>query len=130
MRPNGRDIQQVTRNGGKTAFDSPDGQWLYYKKEDLPGPVWRLPVQGGAETMVLSAEVLFRNFAVTAAGIYFMTAAGAIDFYRFDSGTTTSIAKILGRPGGGLTVSPDEKRILYSQLDQGASNIMLVDNFH
>jgi len=132
MRPSGADAQQVTRNGGRTAFESPDGQWLYYTKDNAGRSIWRMPVGGGAETVVVTAGVFGRNFAVTASGICFMRFQGdvaAIDEYRFDTGTTRSIATLRIRPDIGLTVSPDEKRILYTQIDHESSNIMLVENY-
>ncbi len=32
-------------------------------------------------------------------------------------------------PFGALTVSPDGQRLLYSQIDQSGSDLMLVENF-
>jgi Tol biopolymer transport system component len=131
--PSGGDPQQVTRNGGRVAFGSWDGQWLYYRKADPVGPIWRMPVAGGAETVLVSAAVAGRNFVVTGKGIYFMRYSGAvfvIAVYRFDTGTTESVVTLRGHPDMGLAVSPDEKRILYSQIDHEGNNIMLVENYH
>ena len=38
----GGEAVQVTRKGGVTAFESSDGQWLYYAKSDTVG-IWRTP---------------------------------------------------------------------------------------
>lgn len=40
---NGGQAVQVTRNGGRMALASPDGQWLYYAKSDTAG-IWRTPI--------------------------------------------------------------------------------------
>ncbi len=45
---------QVTRKGGREAFESPDGKSVYYHKRDVPG-IWRVPVEGGEEAQVLDA---------------------------------------------------------------------------
>jgi Tol biopolymer transport system component len=134
VRANGGEAQQVTRNGGRTAFESVDGQWLYYKKDAMAvaGPVWRMPVDGGAETIVVDAPFLLRNFAVATSGIYFVRQAGPgaeIAYYRFDTGQIRPLYTLPKRPDQGLTVSPDEKRILYAQIDQESSNVMLVDHY-
>jgi hypothetical protein len=79
-------------------------------------------------------------------GIYFVTAENptrpVIEFFDFATGKATEVAALekpiplFGRlPSGvtefnaGLAVSPDGRWILYTQLDQGGSDIMLVENF-
>jgi len=52
----------------------------------------------------------------------------SIQFFSFATGKVTLITKI-GKPFLGLSVSPDRKWILYSQLDQRSSDVMLVENF-
>jgi len=42
------------------------------------------------------------------------------------------VADILGRPetwGGGLALSPDGRSLLFSQIDEIASDIMLIERF-
>ena len=48
----GRPPVQVTKHGGVVATESADGRFLYYAKVDVPG-IWRMPLQGGEETLVL-----------------------------------------------------------------------------
>jgi hypothetical protein len=130
--PDGGNPQQVTRNGGRVAFESWDGRWLYYRKTDVVGPIWRMPVAGGAEMVVVSAPAVGRNFVVMGNGIYFLArgrTAPEIDVYRFNSGTMESVVTVGFNLSAGLAVSPDEKRILYSQIDHEGNNIMLVENY-
>ena len=129
---------QVTQNGGFAAFESPDGQFVYYAKFTEPG-IWRVPVEGGEETLVL--DLLQPGFwgywAVVEEGIYFLNAEAkprpAIEFFRFADGKTLRIAPLEKRPAlwpPGLAVSPDGRYILYVQIDQvTTSDIMLVENF-
>ena len=44
---------QVTKQGGFEGFESPDGKYFDYAKgRDVPG-IWRTPVDGGVETLVV-----------------------------------------------------------------------------
>jgi Tol biopolymer transport system component len=126
---------QVTRDGGRTGFESLDGQWLYFKKAEPVGPIWRMPVAGGAENVVVAAEAVGRNFAITRSGIYYMRRMRAgetgpvVDVYRFDTGKTKTIATFGFNVEMGLAVSPDEKRVLYTQIDHQGSNISVAENY-
>jgi Tol biopolymer transport system component/predicted Ser/Thr protein kinase len=125
---------QVTRKGGFIALESPDGKVLYYVKSDGPTSLWKVPVEGGEENQVLASLSHGANFAVVDEGIYFIptpdpTAGYSIQFFSFATRKITLITKI-GRPVElGLSVSPDRKWILYSQIDQQSSDLMLVENF-
>src|SRR4051812_27930389 len=125
---------QVTRDGGYIAFESWDGQWLYYRKAQQVGPIWRMPVAGGAENVVVASAV-GRNFAITRNGIYYMRRrrademGPALDVYRFDTGKTKTIASFGFNVEAGLAISPDEKRVLYTQIDHQGSNISLAENY-
>jgi Tol biopolymer transport system component/DNA-binding winged helix-turn-helix (wHTH) protein len=125
---------QVTRNGGTSGFESLDGKFIYYAKGRYGTSLWKIPTNGGDETQVLESLASFNAFAVVDAGIYFIptSAAGSafssIDFLSFADGKISSVATT-GRTDGGLTVSPDGRSILYTQLDQYASELMLVENF-
>jgi hypothetical protein len=122
---------QVTKLGGTVPFESLDGRYLYYYKGTAP-QVWRVPAEGGQETPVLES-VTFMNFAVTDQGIYFIPEPDAqgrsIRFLSFAAGASRPIAAI-GRSGHrGLAVSPDGQSILYTQIDQEGSDLMLVEAF-
>ena len=137
MPAEGGSAVQITQNGGFAAFESPDGQFVYYAKFTEPG-IWRVPVEGGEETLVLDLlqPGLWGYWAVVDEGIYFLNAEAeprpAIEFYRFATRRVIPIAAlekepVLGDPG--LAVSPDGRWLLYAQRDQEASDIMLVENF-
>ena len=53
----------------------------------------------------------------------------AIHFLNSDPGKTQTIALISKDVMCGFAVSPDEKTILYTQVDQEGSDLMLVENF-
>jgi Tol biopolymer transport system component/DNA-binding winged helix-turn-helix (wHTH) protein len=129
---------QVTKNGGFEGFESPDGQFLYFTKGRRPGEVWRMPAGGGDEILIpeLGNAGYSRYWAMAQAGIFFVphdeNAPPAIKFFNFATRQVTHIASpekgpFWGPPG--LAVSPDGRWILYTQLDQSGSDIMLVENF-
>ena len=135
MPAEGGQAVQVTKQGGFAAFESLDGKTLYYAKgRDVPG-LWKVPVAGGEETLVLEqlAVGLWGYWGLTAEGIYFYDASTkAIEFFSFATHKVTQIAKPAKDPvrfNTGLAVSPDGRWILYAQVDQSNSNIMLVENF-
>lgn len=133
MRAGGGEAVQVTKlGGGYGAFESQDSQWLYYLKSEFDGSLWRVPTGGGQEQQVLDS-VYDANFAVGRKGIYFMantTGKIPIEFFDFASGKRTRLATLDKVPTWGFSVSPDERWILYAQLDEAwTGDLMLVENF-
>jgi Tol biopolymer transport system component len=128
----------VTRNGGFAPFESPDGQYVYYAKgRSLPG-LWRVPVNGGEETPVLEQlrTAFWGYWAVRDEGIYFVDDPGGdsrpgIYLFRFASRETTRLAVLDKRPIPGdsaFAVSPDGRYIVYTQVDQSGSDIMMAES--
>jgi len=134
----GGDVVRVTRKGGFGAFESPDSQWVYYSKNDRAPSLWRVPKNGGDESEVLESVAAFA-FVILREGIYFcprLQPAGTHRFgvssIRFSDFATKRIRTVLEGERAisrGLSVSPDGKQILYSQIDQEGSDLMLVENF-
>jgi Tol biopolymer transport system component/DNA-binding winged helix-turn-helix (wHTH) protein len=129
---------QITRQGGFAAFESQDGKTLYYAKGiDVDG-LWSVPVNGGGEAPVLDFPKgsFWGYWALVKTGIYYVnTETGgqpALQFLRFADKRVVHVAALDRRPVPflpGMAVSPDERRILYTQEDQRSSDIMLVENF-
>ncbi len=126
---------QVTKKGGREAFESPDGKFVYYAKPDALG-LWRVPVEGGEETQVLDqGDQGF--WALLDRGIYFLNPKATrpvIEFFSFATRRLTEIAvvpKEANTVGGGygFAVSTDGRWILYVQVDHTESDIVLVENF-
>ncbi len=125
----GGETTQVTRQGGSLAFESFDGQWLYYGKAN---GLWRMPRNGGEETRVLESVDNW-VFVIAKEGIYFVPKPDplgrhAIQFFDFETKKIRSIASI-ETPASDLSLSPDGRWILYPQNDQQGSDLMLVENF-
>jgi len=124
---------QITKNGGVFATESADGRFLYYSKYEAQG-IWKVPLSGGEEKRVLdqAGEKEWYNWALARNGVYFLEhreKGGALDFFDFATGKTTTIVTSDKQPGIGLAVSADGKSILYAEIELEDSNIMLVKNF-
>jgi Tol biopolymer transport system component len=128
---------QVTKHGGVAAVESSDGKFIYYAKFSGPG-IWKMPVDGGEESLVFDQlePGFWGNWALTDQGIYFVNLDAkrnpTIKFFDFATGRIKQVAAPERMPVWGLVglaVSPDGRWILYAQVDQDTSDIMLVENF-
>ena len=124
----------VTKNGGFSAQESPDGKFLYIWLEG--GTIWRMRPSGEETTRVLQGEPVFAWWRIAPGGIYFVdgsTTPARVRFLDFATDrvkTITSLDLGYAIPGPwGFDVSPDEQWILFRRVDQVASDIMLVENF-
>ena len=128
----GGEPSQVTRHGGYVAFESYDGRTLYYTKQYDRSPLFSRPVGGGEETQLVDS-VFRRAFTVTPHGIFFIANPDAEGFsIRFLDFATLRVKRIVSIESpwlNGLSVSPDERWILYPKLDHKESDLMLVENF-
>lgn len=130
---------QVTKHGGFEAVESSDGRVLYYAKgRDLAG-IWEVPVEGGEERPIpeLQSAGYYRYWAVVDSGIYFVPQIiqprPVINSFSFATREVNKIielekAPLYGPPG--LSASANGRWLLYAQIDQTSSDIMLVENFH
>ncbi|HYU78126.1 MAG TPA: protein kinase [Vicinamibacterales bacterium] len=125
---------QVTTTGGIGPTLSADGRYAYYAKGT---ELWRIAVNGGDDSRVLESLSDWSRFALTEEGIYFIPARRppvrtssdyTIDFFRMSNGRIRTVAQTDKLPFLGLTVSPDGRSLLYSQIDQSGTDLMLVEN--
>jgi Tol biopolymer transport system component len=127
--------QQVTKQGGFVASESYDGQWVYFAKSDAPG-VWRIPVGGGDEKKILNQPRIgdWGYWTLSKNGIYFLDQATnppSIMFATLDGEHLTKIRSLEHNPPpyAGLTVTPDERLLLFSDQVEAGSHITLVNGF-
>jgi hypothetical protein len=138
MPASGGEPVALTTGGGFDSVESPDGKFLYYGKERGQPGIWRIPVAGGQESLVIDQHQagLWRQWAVIETGLFFITAETpdrpVIEFLTFATGKISpvmALKKKLPDTASGLSVSPDGRSLLWAQLDQVTSDIMLIDNF-
>ncbi len=115
--------------------EAPDGKSFYISTGTAPCRLWRAPADGGEEIEVLHAFDHPSNVYVTDQGIYFVPApnpariASSIQFLRLATGKIEVVAPLDKDLYYGITVSPDGRWLLYSQVDQVTCDLMLVENF-
>jgi Tol biopolymer transport system component len=140
-----RDLEEAVRrrrggagHGARRLFRAGDGRFLYFTKYwDYLGPlsvnaIWRMPVEGGDETLVVPRIKSYRNFVVGRRTIYYAQSESGRDSIRaHDLGTGRDRVLVeLSKPiAAGMSLSPDERFLLFSQVDDEGSELMLVDNF-
>jgi hypothetical protein len=128
----------VTFQGGYDAVESPDGRFVYYTRRGVPG-LWRTPVEGGEETLILKElqwEYL-RNWTVSDEGIYYLTCQGetlaerrcVANFYDHESKTNEEVALLGEIRNSGISVSSDGNWLLHTQMDKSETDVVMVENF-
>jgi Tol biopolymer transport system component/DNA-binding winged helix-turn-helix (wHTH) protein len=127
---------QVTNDGGADAFESHDGKFVYYTKWEQRG-IWRKPVQGGPETLVIPNGRTF-HWGLFDEGVCLTdldTAAGpTINCLDFGSNRMMTVSTLpegtrINGDGPSFSTSHDGRWILYVGVERVESDIMMVDNF-
>jgi hypothetical protein len=130
----GRDAQQLTWSGGSAPEESPDGKWLYYSGEVSDAhPLERVPSAGG-ESAVALPSVAGRNYALVDSGIWYFTPntkeGSLLQFYEFATRSTRTAYRTSLPVFAGMTMSPDRRRILFTQTDRSPGrDLMLLEQF-
>jgi Tol biopolymer transport system component len=137
----GGQASRLTRNGGFEPRESPDGEYLFYLDRgpgglasDASARLMRLPLAGGPEELVLDRVRPFQ-WSVTDTGIVFVSrepAFDAIDRYRFSDRRVARVGRLRFRIPGiypHMTVSPDGRWALATNLARFDSDLMRLDNF-
>ena len=126
----------MTTARGYWPQESPDGQTLYFTANSGTSfTLHKASLQPtGTESPVndMPALSFVANWEIVPGGVYFflMEDLLALNYFDFSTRKVRSIFKVSG--GGsflGGSVSPDGRYILYPELDDYQSDIMLVENF-
>ena len=122
----------TTERGGLDPRESPDGRFAFYPAAK---GMWKISVDGRTESPIPGLEDVNSERYWTIAGdaIYFLrNPFSPWVVYRYDLVThqTSAVAKIEKQPvfgSPGLSVSPDLSYLLFSQVDERGTNIVVVD---
>jgi Tol biopolymer transport system component len=123
---------QITRNRGDVPKASPDGKFVYFlRRSEHEFGVWQIPVNGGDETKVVDSV---REWAVGSKALYYFTPPdergnSELRAYEFADRHSRKILTIAAGIYYGMALSPDGRTLLYSQIDEAGSDLMLVENF-
>ena len=127
---------QVTKNGGYGGFESYDGKYLYF---NWNSKIFKVSVNGGEEEPVndkILNDLNWGGWALTGKGIYFAKidskGLGHISYYDFDTKKAKPIfvtTKPIWPYSTKIDISPDGHSLLFVEVDQYSSNIILTQNF-
>ena len=136
---------QVTRDGGYASRESSDGKWLYFSNPRIEA-IFRLPIPKSGLPIASAKELVVgpphhvqpEGWTLSGDGVIFFidrateSQSPAIRAYDPKTQKTTLIQSLnelfIDRSDIGLSISPDLKWILYSQLDRSGSNVMVAEN--
>jgi Tol biopolymer transport system component len=125
---------QLTTTGGQRPVEAPDGRTVVYMT--LGGRELRsVPVDGGESTLIVAPLHPYpTGFAVTPRGIYYAAPPHDGDlryvmWMSLSGAERRPIALAHSQFYLGLSVSPDEKHILFDQTDQFDRDLLIVRDF-
>jgi Tol biopolymer transport system component len=126
-------VEQVTKEGGFTAYESADGTTLFYTKASVNSPLFARLLSGGGEHQLL-AWVSLRAFVPVQDGIYYIGRRNdngqyPLQFFQFSSQTSRALTTIDGLVYSGLSVSPDRTSILFGKTAKFGADLMMIENF-
>jgi len=133
MPADGGDAVRITSTGGRMPFESYDGRTLYFRHPNPEKGIWKAPVEGGEATQVTGPVNGF-VYTVGREGIFYSPATdssqkGSIKFFSFATGLNRTVT-VTDRPiGGWISVSPDQRFLLFDQTSQIDRDLMLIENF-
>jgi Tol biopolymer transport system component len=115
-----------------------DGETLYFADSWNNGRLWIVSSNQYAQASAVESMPPLKDaslWTVVPGGIYFVPADMPYSICYFDFSARkvrriTDVARDFNSGNGGLSVSPDGHWLLYSQVDEVNSDIMLVDHFH
>lgn len=128
----GGESVQITANGAVAAAESADGNSLYFCRSDEPG-LWQIAVAGGEATLVFDSLKggRWNNWAVTDRGVYFVSSPtdtnSALEFFDFSQKRVARVTSFKKAVNSGLSISPDGRHLLYTQVDRMDGDIMLLE---
>jgi Tol biopolymer transport system component len=135
----GGKAERLTNDGGFAPFESLDGKTLYYAKGRQADGLWQISKRREKEELVL-AQLKGGNWgywAVGPQGIFFADKAPEetlASIFLFDP-LSNAIRRVgsathpLAVSDSAIAVSPSGKEVLFTQVDQNGSDIMLAEIF-
>jgi Tol biopolymer transport system component/DNA-binding winged helix-turn-helix (wHTH) protein len=120
----------------RTSIESSDGKLLYFPWNDGDANIMMLALDrpGATPEPVPGMPKISHEarWTLVPDGIYFtpQEKPRSISFYDFATRQTREIFRVDKDLAEGMSISPDRRYMLYSQIDESNSDIMLVNHFH
>ena len=144
--PRGHELYRCPANGGKAISlpggpdgvsleESLDGDTVYFAAREWHTPLRRLSLTEKFPESIVPGmpEILtFNLWTVGQTGIFFVPAEApkSLRYFDFRTGKGRELFTVQKEFAGGLSVSPDGRYLLFSQVDEANSDIVLVRDFH
>jgi len=125
----GGEALQVTHRWEGAAFESMDGKFLYFNSPQAGDALFRVPVGGGEEKQVVASTP---DFAVTGKGVYFVLPdRQTVQLLDEKTGKISTVARLGAEHSShlGITVSSDDRYLVFTDLGIGHNDLMLVEGF-
>jgi Tol biopolymer transport system component/DNA-binding winged helix-turn-helix (wHTH) protein len=118
-----------------TPQESFDGKALYFMPRPAPSELRMVSLDGTRQDSAVAGLPPLADdalWAVLKDGIYFVpqSAPRTVAYFNFATKQVRDVFKLEKDFDEGLSVSPDGRYILFSQVDEQNSDIMLVEQFH
>jgi Tol biopolymer transport system component/DNA-binding winged helix-turn-helix (wHTH) protein len=125
---------QVTHTGGRMPVPSADGKSIYYGHRSPEQGIWKIPAAGGDAVKVTGPVAKDPAFAINQDGIYYAAPPESpnrqfIYFLNFGTGKVQPVVMADHEIGVGLSLSPDNRFLVFPQRDVAESDLMLVRDF-
>jgi Tol biopolymer transport system component/DNA-binding winged helix-turn-helix (wHTH) protein len=126
---------QIAKRGASFPLESPDGQYVYFARDSR---LWRVRTDGSKEEQVAGMpQFLFLGdeWFPTEAGIYFLSHPNNKTVVNLFNLQTRQVRPVytMEKPTpvwiGGIPVSKDGKFMLFPQVDQSSTDLMLIENW-
>lgn len=133
----GDTVEQVTTNGGYYVQADPDGTALYFNKHNEQG-IWRFDLETKSETAIFLGHraSLWGNWVVLDDWLYYARLLDqgrlALDRIQLATQVTETLFETTATfmaVGPELAISADGQRVLFTQIDELSSDIILVEGF-
>jgi Tol biopolymer transport system component len=133
---------QVTRSGGFELLESPDGKWLLYTKSEREPGLWRMPLAGRPEELLLR-DVVAGTWNPIAGGILYArgstetspasySSERTVTRYWLESGQSKLVGQISRFMGIGTAATRDGRYFLWTRIEtrieRSDSDLLLVEN--
>jgi Tol biopolymer transport system component len=126
---------QVTTGGGFYAVESHDSSFLCYSQRNRSG-IWKVPARGGEESRILNRQVNWTDWSLSREGIFYLAhrqrrvgEAFAVGYLQFGTGKINEVYQQESLClHGWLSVSPDDRWILYGEVPRWEVDLMLAEN--
>lgn len=132
--PGGGEAEVLSSQPGSFPQESFGGDQVYFVTNVISNPTLMVISlkKPGSESMVEGMpSVNFGNWAVVPKGIYFFpNDKWSLEYFDFAARKVIHIMELSDEPVMGISVSQDQRSIVYARLQQADTDIMVVENWH